>query len=161
MTTLRVGINGFGRIGRLVMRAGLTHPNIEFVGVNDLATAEDLAYLFKYDSTHGTFAGEVESETDRLIINGMSVDCRSSRDHAELPWQALKVDYVVEATGLFRHYDDALKHIHAGAKRVILTAPGKDSDKIPTLVLGVNHEKFNPATDTMEILHKNCLFSAM
>jgi glyceraldehyde 3-phosphate dehydrogenase len=149
MAKLRVGINGFGRIGRLVMRAGITHPDIEFVGVNDLATAEDLAYLFKYDSTHGTFAGEVESEADRLIINGISVDCRSMRDPAELPWKALQVDYVVESTGLFRHYDDALKHIHAGAKRVILTAPGKDPDKIPTLVMGVNHEIFNSVTDTI------------
>jgi glyceraldehyde 3-phosphate dehydrogenase len=149
MAKLRVGINGFGRIGRLVMRAGITHPDIEFVGVNDLATAEDLAYLFKYDSTHGMFAGDVESEADRLIINGISVDCRSMRDPAELPWKALQVDYVVESTGLFRHYDDALKHIHAGAKRVILTAPGKDPDKIPTLVMGVNHEIFNSVTDTI------------
>ncbi len=149
MTKLRVGINGFGRIGRLVMRLGIQHPDIEFVGVNDLASTEDLAYLFKYDSTHGTFAGEVEAAEDRLVINGVSVDCRSIRNPAELPWQALQVDYVVESTGLFRHYDDALKHIHAGAKRVVLTAPSKEPDKIPTLVMGVNHHKFNPATDTI------------
>jgi glyceraldehyde 3-phosphate dehydrogenase len=149
MTKLRVGINGFGRIGRLVMRLGVQHPDIEFVGVNDLASTEDLAYLFKYDSTHGTFAGEVEAAEDRLIINGVSVDCRSIRNPAELPWQALQVDYVVESTGLFRHYDDALKHIQAGAKRVILTAPSKEPDKIPTLLVGVNHQKFNPATDTI------------
>jgi glyceraldehyde 3-phosphate dehydrogenase len=149
MTKLRVGINGFGRIGRLVMRLGIQHPDIEFVGVNDLATPEDLAYLFKYDSTHGTFAGEVETADDRLIINGASVDCRSIRNPAELPWQALKVDYVVESTGLFRHYDDALKHIQAGAKRVVLTAPSKEPDKIPTLLVGVNHQKFNPTTDTI------------
>jgi glyceraldehyde 3-phosphate dehydrogenase len=147
MAKLRVGINGFGRIGRLVMRLGIQHPDIEFVGVNDLATIEDLAYLFKYDSTHGTFAGEVETAADRLIINGMSVDCRSIRDPAELPWQALNVDYVVESTGLFRHYDDALKHIQAGAKRVVLSAPSKEPDKIPTLLVGVNHEKYNPETD--------------
>ena len=147
MTKLRVGINGFGRIGRLVMRAGIAHPNIEFVGVNDLATAENLTYLFKYDSTHGTFVGNVEAEADRIMINGRAIACLSVRDPADLPWQALKVDYVVGATGLFRHYDDAVKHIQAGAKRVILTAPSKDPDKIPTLIMGVNHEKFNPATD--------------
>ncbi len=149
MAKLRVGINGFGRIGRLVMRAGIKHPEIEFVGINDLATTKDLAYLFKYDSTHGLFAGTVEAKPDQLIVNGAAIECRSVHNPTELPWQALKVDYVVESTGHFKRYDDALKHIKAGAKRVILTAPSKDPDKVPTLLVGVNHPKYDPKKDTI------------
>jgi glyceraldehyde 3-phosphate dehydrogenase len=149
MVKLRVGINGFGRIGRLVVRAGIKHPEIEFVGINDLATTEDLAYLFQYDSTHGLFAGTVEAKTDQLIVNGASIDCLSVHSPTELPWKALKVDYVVESTGHFKHYDDALKHIHAGAKRVILTAPSKDPDKVPTLLVGVNHHIYDPKKDVI------------
>lgn len=147
MAKLRIGINGFGRIGRLVLRAGINHPDLEFVGINDLVPAANLAYLFKYDSTHGRFAGTVEAQANSIVVNGRAIACLSVRDPAELPWQELQVDYVVESTGLFRHYDTALKHIHAGAKRVILTAPSKDSDQVKTLVMGVNHHKFDPNQD--------------
>ncbi|MCY7335913.1 MAG: type I glyceraldehyde-3-phosphate dehydrogenase [Chamaesiphon sp.] len=149
MTKLRVGINGFGRIGRLVMRAGIDHPDIEFVGINDLVPAENLAYLFKYDSTHGIFPGTVEAQANSIIINGKSIACLSVRNPAELPWQELQVDYVVESTGLFTHYDTANNHIHAGAKRVILTAPTKDPDQVTTLVMGVNQHKFDPTRDAI------------
>ena len=149
MTKLRIGINGFGRIGRLVMRAGIDHPDIEFVGINDLVPAENLAYLFKYDSTHGMFAGTVEAQASSIIVNGKSIACLSVRNPAELPWQKLQVDYVVESTGLFTHYDTANEHIQAGAKRVILTSPTKDPDKVSTLVMGVNHHKFDPARDAI------------
>ncbi len=149
MTKLRVGINGFGRIGRLVMRAGIDHPDIEFVGINDLVPAENLAYLFKYDSTHGIFPGTVEAQANSLIINGKSIACLSIRNPAELPWQELQVDYVVESTGLFTHDDTANNHIHAGAKRVILTAPTKDPDRVTTLVMGVNQHKFDPTRDAI------------
>ncbi|MCY7336322.1 MAG: type I glyceraldehyde-3-phosphate dehydrogenase [Chamaesiphon sp.] len=149
MTKLRVGINGFGRIGRLVLRAGIDHPDIEFVGINDLVPAENLAYLFKYDSTHRMFAGTVEAQTDSIIVNGKSIACLSVRNPAELPWQKLQVDYVVESTGLFTHYGTAKDHIQAGAKRVILTSPTKDPDQVTTLVMGVNHHKFDPARDAI------------
>lgn len=149
MAKLKVGINGFGRIGRLVMRAGINHPNLEFVGINDLVPAENLAYLFKYDSTHGIFNGTVEAKADRIIVNGESIACLSVRNPAELPWKALKVDYVVESTGLFSHYDAALNHIQSGAKRVILSSPTKDPDKVPTLLMGVNHDKFDPEKDAI------------
>ncbi len=149
MKKLRVGINGFGRIGRLVMRAGIDHPDIEFVGINDLVPAENLAYLFKYDSTHGMFAGTVEAQANSIIVNGKSIACLSVRNPAELPWQKLQVDYVVESTGLFTHYDTANNHIQAGAKRVILTAPTKDPDQVTTLVMGVNQHKFDPVRDAI------------
>ena len=157
MAKLRIGINGFGRIGRLVLRAGINHPDLEFVGINDLVPADNLAYLFKYDSTHGMFEGTVEAQADSIIVNGKSlaeplgtrIACLSVRNPAELPWQELGVDYVVESTGLFGHYETAHNHIQAGAKRVILTAPTQDPHKIPTLVMGVNQHKFDPKRDAI------------
>lgn len=145
---LRVGINGFGRIGRLVMRSALADKDIEFVGVNDLVPAFNLAYLLKYDSTHGRAKAEITSDDENIIVNGKKIKCVSMRDPAELPWKALGVDYVVESTGLFTNREGAAKHLAAGAKRVLISAPAKDKD-IPTFVLGVNEEKFNPATDTI------------
>ncbi len=145
---LRVGINGFGRIGRLVMRAALADKDIEFVGVNDLVPAFNLAYLLKYDSTHGRAKAEITHDDDHIIVNGKKIKCVSMRDPAELPWKALGVDYVVESTGLFTNREGATKHLTAGAKRVLISAPAKDKD-IPTFVLGVNEEKFNPAADTI------------
>ncbi|PSN13657.1 type I glyceraldehyde-3-phosphate dehydrogenase [filamentous cyanobacterium CCP5] len=149
MTTLKVGINGFGRIGRLVFRAAIKHPNIEFVGINDLVPPENLAYLLKYDSTHGRFNGTVEATEDAIIVDGKRVPCMAVRNPAELPWGQLGADYVVESTGLFTGYDGARQHLAAGAKRVILSAPTKDPDRIPTFLVGVNHEGFNPATDAI------------
>ena len=145
MSKIRVGINGFGRIGRLVFRAGAHDPKIEFVAINDLVPADNLAYLLKYDSTHGKFDGEVKPEGETgILVNGHLVKTFALRDPAQLPWKDLKVDYVVESTGLFTNREGAAKHLAAGAKRVIISAPAKDKD-IPTFVIGVNEDKFVPA----------------
>ncbi|MGG6238470.1 type I glyceraldehyde-3-phosphate dehydrogenase [Nodosilinea sp. AN01ver1] len=149
MTTLKVGINGFGRIGRLVLRGGIKNHNIEFVGINDLVPPANLAYLLKYDSTHGRFDGTVEAAEDGIIVNGKKIPCTAKRNPAELPWGDLGADYVVESTGLFTTFDGAHQHIAAGAKRVILSAPTKDPDQVRTFVIGVNHESFNPASDVI------------
>jgi glyceraldehyde 3-phosphate dehydrogenase len=147
MAALRVGINGFGRIGRLVFRAGVKNPNIEFVGVNDIVPPDNLAYLLKYDSTHGMYKGSVQAKDDGFVVDGKFVKCVSIKNPAELPWGQLKVDYVVESTGLFTDFAGSENHLKAGAKRVILSAPTKDPEKIPTLLIGVNHQKFDPAKD--------------
>ena len=117
MSTLKIAINGFGRIGRLVLRAAINNSNIEFVGINDLVPAENLAYLLKYDSTHGRFPGTVEFQGDGINVNGRHIPCMAIRDPADLPWQELDVDYVIEATGLFTTKEGADKHLQAGAKR--------------------------------------------
>lgn len=145
---IRVAINGFGRIGRLVLRAAMDDKDIEFVAVNDVVPAENLAYLLKYDSTHGRAKVEVKQEGDNIVVAGRKVKCVSILDPAQLPWKNLKVDYVVESTGKFTNREGAGKHLTAGAKRVIISAPAKDKD-IPTFVLGVNEQKFSPATDTI------------
>jgi glyceraldehyde 3-phosphate dehydrogenase len=144
---LKIGINGFGRIGRLVARIAMQHPEIELVGINDLVPAKNLAYLFKYDSTHGLYAGEVMVKGDGIFIDDLFVPCLSERDPSQLPWSQLGADYVVESTGLFTKYDTAESHLKAGAKRVVISAPSKDPDKIPTFVYGVNHLNYNPHTD--------------
>lgn len=147
--TVKVGINGFGRIGRLVFRAGIKNPNIEFVGINDLVPADNLAYLLKYDSTHGMYHGTIEAKEDGIVVDGKFVPCMAIRNPAELPWGKYGTDYVVESTGLFTTYDGASQHLQAGAKRVVLSAPTKDPDKVPTFVVGVNHHDFDPAKDTI------------
>jgi glyceraldehyde 3-phosphate dehydrogenase len=147
MSALKVGINGFGRIGRLVFRAAASNPNLEFVGINDLVPADNLAYLLKYDSTHGRFKGTVEAKEDGIVVNGRFIKCVAVRNPAELPWKQLGADYVVESTGLFTDYAGAENHLKAGAKRVVLSAPTKDPERIPTLLMGVNHNKFDPAKD--------------
>ena len=144
---VRVAINGFGRIGRLVFRAAADNPNIEIVGVNDLVPPDNLAYLLKYDTTHGRFGGKVEAKEEGFVVNGKLVPCYSVRNPAELPWGKTGVDYVIESTGLFTDFAGAEGHLKAGAKRVVLSAPTKDPAKIPTLLMGVNHTKFNPAED--------------
>jgi glyceraldehyde 3-phosphate dehydrogenase len=149
MNKVKVGINGFGRIGRLVMRAGLNNPKIEFVGINDLVPADNLAYLLKYDSTHGTFKGKVQAKDNGILVDGTFIPCTSVKNPAELPWGKLDVDYVVESTGLFTNYDGAANHLKAGAKRVVISAPTKDPDKVPTLLVGVNNNLFDPAKDTI------------
>ncbi len=145
---IRVAINGFGRIGRLVFRIGSADPNIEFVGVNDLVPPDNLAYLLKYDTVHRNFAGNVSATESAIVVNGREVRCTAEKDPAALPWKALKVDYVIESTGLFTAREGAGKHLTAGARRVVISAPAKDAD-IPTLVLGVNEEKYDPAKDTI------------
>ncbi|MEH2091356.1 type I glyceraldehyde-3-phosphate dehydrogenase [Nostoc sp.] len=147
MTKLKVGINGFGRIGRLVLRAGIDNPNIEFVGINDLVPPDNLAYLLKYDSTHGKLKHKVEAKEDGFLIDGHFIPCVSVRNPAELPWGKLGADYVVEATGLFTDYEGAANHLKAGAKRVVISAPTKDPDRVTTLLMGVNHHLFDPSKD--------------
>src|SRR5579864_8593643 len=142
---LKVGINGFGRIGRLVFRAGIKNPNIQFVGINDIVPPDNLAYLLKYDSTHGRYNGSVEAKSDGIVVDGKYIPCVAIRNPAELPWGKLGADYVVESTGLFTDYAGAENHLKAGAKRVILSAPTKDPEKVPTLLMGVNEKKFDPA----------------
>ncbi|MCC5645506.1 type I glyceraldehyde-3-phosphate dehydrogenase [Nostoc sp. CHAB 5824] len=147
MTKLKVAINGFGRIGRLVLRAGIDNPNIEFIGINDLVPPDNLAYLLKYDSTHGRLKHKVEAKEDGILIDGLFIPCVSVRNPAELPWGKLGADYVVEATGLFTDYEGAANHLKAGAKRVVISAPTKDPDRVPTLLMGVNHHLFDPSKD--------------
>ncbi|MEM6403457.1 MAG: type I glyceraldehyde-3-phosphate dehydrogenase [Cyanobacteria bacterium P01_D01_bin.116] len=149
MSKLKVAINGFGRIGRLVFRAGIDNPNIEFVAINDLVPAQNLAYLLKYDSTHGKFNGDIEAKDDGIVVNGQFIPCVSVRNPAELPWEKLGVDYVIECTGLFTTHEGASNHLKAGAKRVIISAPTKDPEKVKTLLMGVNHDLFDPTKDTV------------
>ena len=144
--TLRIGINGFGRIGRMVLRAGSQNHNLEFVAINDLVPADNLAYLLKYDSTHGGFAGEVRADGDAVILNGKRIQCLSERDPAQLPWGKLDIDFVIESTGLFTTHETAGGHLQAGAKKVVISAPVK-SQEIKTLVMGVNHEQYDPNAD--------------
>ncbi|MDJ0716457.1 MAG: type I glyceraldehyde-3-phosphate dehydrogenase [Prochloraceae cyanobacterium] len=146
---IKVAINGFGRIGRLVFRAGIDNPEIEFVCINDLVSSEAIAYLLKYDSVHGRFPGLVEAREEGIEVNGKLIPCVSVKDPEQLPWQQYGVDYVVEATGLFTKHEGASKHLKAGAKRVVISAPSKDPDKIPTLLVGVNHHTYNPSKDTI------------
>lgn len=142
---VNVAINGFGRIGRLVCRLALARDDVRIVAINDLVPADNLAYLLRYDSTHRKFNGDVRSEENALIINGKKIAVLSERDPEKLPWGQLKVDYVVESTGLFTTAEAAHKHLNAGAHRVIITAPAKG--EIPTLVMGVNEKTYNPETD--------------
>ena len=139
---IRIGINGFGRIGRNVLRASLGNPALEFVAINDLTDAKTLAYLLKYDSIHGVLDVPVEAKDDYLIVDSRPIKILALRDPKDLPWRSLGVDYVIESTGRFTNRDDAAKHLAAGAKRVIISAPSKDADA--TLVLGVNEKTYNP-----------------
>ncbi len=140
---VRVGINGFGRIGRNIMRAALGDKNIDFVAVNDLTNAATLAHLLKYDSVLGNIHATVEAKGDTISVDGDEFKVLSKRDPGELPWKDLGVDVVFESTGLFTNRDAAAKHIAAGAKKVVITAPAKGQDI--TVVLGVNEDKYDPA----------------
>lgn len=138
----RIGINGMGRIGSLVLRAGLDYPDLEFVAVNDLAPVETLAYLFEFNSVHGVYEGTVEAEPDAIVIDGQRIRVFQERDPAKIPWGQLGVDVVIESTGLFESMDAASKHLQGGAKKVIITAPAKN---VPTcLVMGVNQQSYDP-----------------
>jgi len=141
----KVGINGFGRIGRLTLRAALEKKSeLEFVAVNDLVDAKTLAHLFKWDSVHGPFCGEVEAKDDALIINGKEIKVFSEKDPAKLPWKELGVDIAIESTGIFRKKEQAALHLEAGAKKVIITAPAKGD--VPTFVMGVNESSYDPSS---------------
>ena len=138
---INVGINGFGRIGRNFFRASLTNPNIKIVGINDLTPNETLAHLLKYDSILGRLGLEVTFTDDSITVGGKTIKVFSERDPANLPWASVKADVVVESTGIFTKAADAQKHISAGAKKVIISAPATDEDI--TIVMGVNHEKYD------------------
>lgn len=145
---IRIAINGFGRIGRLAFRTiAEKHKNIEVVAINDLVPADNLAYLLKYDSVHGSPNFSVKADGDALLVDEKKTLVLSERDPANLPWKDLKIDYVIESTGLFTNPEDAQKHIQAGARRVILSAPGKG--EIPTFVMGVNEQVYDPKNHTI------------
>jgi len=139
----RVGINGFGRIGRNFFRAACEDPALEIVAVNDITDARTLAHLLKYDSVHGAFRGAVEGKDDSLLVNGKTVSVFASKDPAALPWKALGVQIVLESTGRFTDRAGASKHLEAGARKVVISAPAKDEDI--TIVLGVNEHRYDPA----------------
>ncbi len=140
--SIKVGINGFGRIGRMVFRASVNHPEIEIVGINDLCPADYLAYMLKYDTMHGQFQGEVSSTENSIIVNGKSIPIFAERDPKNIPWGKLEAEYVVESTGLFLTQEKAQAHIDAGAKKVVMSAPSKDST--PMFVCGVNLDAYTP-----------------
>ncbi len=139
----KVGINGFGRIGRNVFRAALGNPEVEIVAVNDLTDAKTLAHLLKYDSIHGTLNAEVKAQDGNIVVNGKTIKVLAEREPANLPWSALGVEVVVESTGRFTDGDKAAAHLKAGAKKVIISAPAKGEDI--TIVMGVNHDKYDAA----------------
>jgi glyceraldehyde 3-phosphate dehydrogenase len=139
---IRVGINGFGRIGRNVFRAAFDDPDIEIVAINDLTDAKTLAHLLKYDSIFGIFDADIEVEDNKISIDGQELKVIAERDPAALPWKDLEVDYVIESTGRFTNAADAKKHLDAGAKKVIISAPAKGEDI--TVVLGVNDDQLKP-----------------
>jgi len=147
--TTKIAINGFGRIGRLVYRIAARRTDIEVVAVNDLVSAANLAYLLQYDSTHGRFEKAVEPSDDGFTVDGAATKCLSERDPAALPWKELGVDYVLESTGLFTTFDDASKHVQAGAKRVLISAPTKTPEQVPTFAYKVNHEIYDPSKHTV------------
>ena len=140
MGKIKVGINGFGRIGRLVFRVAADMPEVEIVGINDLIDVDYIAYMLKYDSTHGRFNGTVEVKDGNLVVNGSTVRVTAERNPADLKWDAVGAEYVVESTGLFLTKEKAQGHIDAGAKKVIMSAPSKDDT--PMFVMGVNQDKY-------------------
>ncbi len=142
--TIRIGINGFGRIGRLVMRAAQKRDDIEVVAINDLLDTDYIAYMLKYDSTHGVFDGEIKVDNNQLIVNGKTIRVTSERNPADLAWNDVNVDVVVESTGLFLTKDTASAHLEAGAKKVVMSAPSKDDT--PMFVMGVNHGEYDGQT---------------
>jgi len=145
--SIRVCINGFGRIGRNFFRASLEDPDIQIVAINDLTDSKTLAHLLTYDSIHGRFQGQVEAQPDRLIVNQQPITVLAKRDPKELPWKDQRVDLVIESTGRFTDRQGASQHLSAGAPRVIISAPSKDADL--TIVLGVNESRYDPHTHTI------------
>lgn len=152
MATIKVGINGFGRIGSLVFGALLERENVEIVGINDLIDAEYMAYMIKYDSVHGRFKGEVKVEGNNLVVNGKTIRVTSEKDPSNLKWNEVGAEYIVECTGLFLTKELAEAHLKAGAKKVIMSAPSKDDT--PMFVYGVNHKALTP--DVKVLSHASC-----
>jgi glyceraldehyde 3-phosphate dehydrogenase len=146
---IRVGINGFGRIGRLVYRAGVETGGFDFLAVNDIVPADNLAYLLRYDSMHGPLGRQVEAQSDGFTCCGSRTLCLSVKDPAELPWGKLGVDYVIESTGLFTDAEGSRKHLAAGARRVLISAPTKSPEEVPTFAYKVNHDRYDPRAHTV------------
>jgi glyceraldehyde 3-phosphate dehydrogenase len=144
---VRIGINGFGRIGRLVMRAALLNPDVEVVAINDLTDAKTNAHLFKYDSIHGTYVGDVTADGNDIVIDGKKIKVFSERDPKNLGWGEVGAEIVIESTGFFRTKEAAMGHIEAGAKKVIISAPAKNEDI--TIVMGVNEDKYDKDKDVI------------
>lgn len=164
---IKIAINGFGRIGRLALRIGMNNPELDIVAINDITDAKTLAHLFKYDSVHGKADAEVRAEGGKIVVNDRAIDVYAVRSPEELPWKKYGVDVVLECTGIFRTREKAKGHITAGAKKVILSAPGKDDT--PMFVLGVNEEKYagekilsnascttNCLAPPVKVLHEKC-----
>ena len=151
MTKIKVGINGFGRIGRLVFRAAMTRNDIEIVGINDLIDVDYMVYMLKYDTMHGRFNGTAEAKDGKLVVNGQAIRVTAEKDPANLKWDEVGAEYVVESTGLFLTKEKAEAHIKAGAKRVVMSAPSKDDT--PMFVMGVNNKKYAGATI---VSHASC-----
>lgn len=141
MSKIKIGINGFGRIGRLVFRAAQNFDNVQIVGINDLIDVDYMAYMLKYDSTHGRFKGDVEVKDGKLVVNGNAIRVTSEKNPADLKWNEVGAEYVVESTGIFLTKEKAQGHIDAGAKKVIMSAPSKDDT--PMFVMGVNQDKYS------------------
>ena len=141
MKKIKVGINGFGRIGRLVFRASITRDDVQIVGINDLLDVDYMAYMLKYDTVHGRFQGDVAVKDGKLIVNGQEIRVTAEKDPANLKWNEIGAEYVVESTGLFLTKETANKHIEAGARVVVMSAPSKDDT--PMFVMGVNHKEYN------------------
>ena len=157
---VKVAINGFGRIGRPVFKKIIeAHPNLEVVAINDLTDAQTLAYLLKYDSVYGIYQKSVKAQGDYLLVNGQKFKVFAEKDPSKLPWKELGVDIVLECSGVFTDYEGARKHIEAGAKKVIISAPSKNPEKIPEFVLGVNEDKYDPKYDIVDMgsCTTNCL----
>jgi glyceraldehyde 3-phosphate dehydrogenase len=157
---IRVAINGFGRIGRPVFKRIIeNHKSLEVVAINDLTDAKTLAHLLKYDSIYGIYQKSVKAEGDYLLVNGQKFKVFAEKDPANLPWKELKVDIVLECSGVFTDYEGARKHIDAGAKKVIISAPSKNPEKIPEFVLGVNEDKYDPKYEIVDMgsCTTNCL----
>ena len=150
--SIKIGINGFGRIGRMVFRACLEHPEIDVVGINDLCPADYLAYMLKYDTMHGRCKADIESRENALVVNGQVIPVFSERDPANLKWGKLGAEYIVESTGLFLTKEKAAGHIAAGAKKVIMSAPSKDDT--PMFVMGVNHKNYT--SDMQFVSNASC-----
>lgn len=149
---MKIGINGFGRIGRLAFRAAIDRPNVEIVGINDLVDPEYMAYMLKYDSTHGEFKGTIAVEGGHLVVNGKSIRVTAEKDPANLKWNEVGAEVIIESTGLFLTKETAQKHIDAGAKKVVMSAPAKDDT--PTFVMGVNNK--NLTADQTIISNASC-----
>ncbi|HLC66228.1 MAG TPA: type I glyceraldehyde-3-phosphate dehydrogenase [Candidatus Nanoarchaeia archaeon] len=157
--TIRVAINGFGRIGRLVFLAGRKDPAIEFVAVNDITDTATLAHLLKYDSVHGKFAGKITHTAESLVVDGKTLKVFAQKEPEKLPWKSLQIDLVVESTGIYTKKEDMLRHVTAGAKKVLLSAPPKDEGQVKVIVLGVNDDQLKK--DDVLVSNASCTTNSL